>query len=149
MADKINFNNKIIDLVCDLSRMVKNRMSFDSGAGHLTLHQLRTLIFIAKKREARMIDIAENFHITKPSTTTLINGLVENGYLKRFFSKEDKREVKVSLAKKGQKLLDQAIKCRSKKINYILSFLSEKDKKNLEIILQTIMNKLREEYENK
>lgn len=149
MANKLRLNNKIIDLVCDLSHMVKSRMSFDSGAGHLTLHQLRTLIFISKKREVRMIDLARNFHITKPSVTALVNGLFENGYLERLSNDKDKREVKVSLAKKGQRLLDQAIKCRSKKISYVLSFISEKDKNNLEIILQTMINKLKEEYENK
>lgn len=148
MADKTSQNNIIIDLILSLSRMVRSGMSFDKGNKRLTVYQFQTLLFIAKKKEIRMADVSQNFNITKPTATVLINSLVQNGYLKRTIGKIDKREIKLSLAKKGQKILDQAAKYRSARINHILSYISAKDKKRLEIILQTIVQKMKEGYED-
>ncbi len=147
MRDKQQ-NNKIIDLVFDLSRLVRTGMSFGRGEKHLTVHQLQTLLYIAKQKEVRMADISQNFNITKPTATVLINTLVRDDYLKRNSGKIDKREVIISLARKGQKHLDQVTKMRSKKIDYILSFISDGDKKQLEKILQTIIEKLKGLNEN-
>ncbi len=148
MADKTKLNNTIIDLVFDLSRRVRTGMCFDLGNKHLTVYQLQVLIFIAKQKEIRMVDIADHFNITKPTATVLINSLVKNGYLKRIIGKQDKREVKISLAKKGEKLLEKAVKNRSAKINHILSYVTNQEKEDLEKILQSIVNNLKEEYEN-
>lgn len=146
MAGKNQLNNKIIDLILHLSRSVRSGMSFDTGSKHLTVYQLQILIYIAKQKKVRMVDLAQNFNITKPTATVLINNLVEKGYLKRAIGEEDKREVKISLAKKGLKLLEQAAKYRSAKINHILSYISDQDKKCLEKILQTIAEKVKTEY---
>lgn len=139
-----NSNNKIIELIFNLSRLVRSGMSFDSGSRHLTLHQLQTLLLISREKNITMADIARNFHITKPSATVLINSLVNKGYLKRTTGKVDRREIKISLAKKGQNLLNKAAKERSLKINKILSYISEKEKKRLGEILQKIVNNLKE-----
>lgn len=147
MAEKIQFNNKIIDLIFNLSRMVRSGMSFDTGNKRMTVYQLQTLFYIAQQKEIRMVDIAHNFNITKPTVTVLINNLVSKGYLARTVGKIDKREIKISLADKGQQLLYQATKYRATKINHILSYISEKDKKHLETILQTMVKRLKEEYE--
>lgn len=147
MADKVKLNDKIIDLVFDLTRLVKTGMSFDSGHRHLTVYQLQVLIFIAKQKQVRMVDLAQHFNITKPTATVLVNSLVKRGYLKRIIGREDKREVKVFLAGKGKKLLGQAMKYRSVKISHLLSYLSDQDKRNLEKILHSIVKRLKEEYE--
>ncbi len=144
MADKLQVNNRIIDLIFDLSRLVRVGMSFDWGSKHLTLHQLQTMFYIAKQRQVRMADVAQNFNVTKPTATVLIDNLVQNGYLKRTVGKTDKREVKISLAKKGQRILDQAKKIRSAKINHILSFVSDSEKRQLKKILQVVVEKLKE-----
>lgn len=148
MADKTKINNEIINLVFNLSRMVRTGIFFDKNNKHLTLYQIQTMLFIAKRKKARMIDIAQNFNITKPTATVLVNSLVNSGSLKRAIGKKDKREVEISLASKGKNLLNKVMKLRSTKINQILSYISDKDKLTLRIILQTVVDKLKENYEN-
>lgn len=148
MARRVNTNDEIIDLIFDLSRRVRIDTTFDKDNKHLTMHQLQTMLFISKQSKTRMLDIAQNFSITKPTATVLVNSLVRNGYLERTASKIDKREITINLAFKGRDLLKRAIKFRSAKIKHILSYISDQDRYTLKTILQTILERLKESHEN-
>lgn len=89
-----------------------------------------------------MSDVAEYFNIELSSATSLLNKLVDQKLVERFEDKEDRRLVIVTLTEKGKTLLKQVVSERRKKIEKILSYLSNREKEELLKILTTLNDKL-------
>lgn len=138
----MDVNTQLTDAIFTLSRHMKERLSGELG--HLTLVQLQTLAFLRKNNNITMTDIANYFKIELPSATSLINKLVKAKLVSRKEDLEDRRLVRICLTAKGEKLVDIAIKERSRKIEKNLSYLSMDDKKQLLRILQTMMTKMKD-----
>lgn len=137
MADEIN--NQITETIFNFLRSVKPTMCFDSKTSHLSMVQLETLIFLNKRKDAQMSDIATHFSITMPSATSLINKLIELKYAQRKNDVKDRRVIKIHLTSQGESLLDEAMAQRKQKINKLLSYLSLQDKEDLLRILQKLV----------
>ena len=89
-----------------------------------------------------MNEIAKHFGISKPTATTLLDKLIEMKLAKRTADEEDRRIIQVSLTTKGTEFMKKAMEHRKKKMGLMLSFLSERDKKELLRILQTLSQRL-------
>ena len=124
-------SSKLVEEIFNLSRLFKESMSFNKDACHLTMGQVQGLIFIKHSKKVQMRDIASKFNIELPSATSLVDNLVKENLVLRSNDPQDRRAVLISLSAKGKKLLTDAIKEREKKVEKMLSFLSEKDKKDL------------------
>ncbi|MFY0654783.1 MAG: MarR family transcriptional regulator [Cyclobacteriaceae bacterium] len=61
------------------------------------------IVFVGKKEEVIMREIAEYLQIPVSTTTGIVDKLVENGYLSRFHSSTDRRIIKVELSSSGKK----------------------------------------------
>lgn len=136
MNDKIN--NEISETIFKFLKSIKPTMSYDSKAFHLTMVQFEALICLKHTNNMQMRDIAECFYITMPSATALIDKLIEMKFVTRNNDIKDRRIVKISITKQGEKLLEEAMKQRHDKVNKLLSSLSKKDKEDLLRILQRI-----------
>jgi len=136
MKDEIN--NEITETIFKFLKCMKPTMSYDSKTFHLTMVQFEALILLKKTKDVQMSDISDYFSITMPSATALINKLIKMKFVQRKDDVKDRRVVKISLTAYGEKLLDEAMHQRKKKINKALSYLSSKDKKDLLRILQRI-----------
>lgn len=55
--------------------------------------------------ELKPSEISRIFSISKPNVTTLINGLVEGGYVQRSHDDKDRRVIRISITEKGRKLI--------------------------------------------
>lgn len=141
-----NINNEFEEVIFRLFRLMKENF-MSSFAVHLSIVQLHVLIYLKKKGSAQMSDIAENFHIEKPTATSLLDKLVKLKFARRKADKKDRRVVHIILTEKGEAILKEAMEHRSKKINLMLSYLSEKDKKTLLMILGKIVANIKEQYE--
>ena len=62
-------------------------------------------------------------------------------YAQRKNDTKDRRIVKINLTKQGEKLMHDAMRQRRNKINKLLSYLSQEDKKHLFRILKNVMEK--------
>ncbi len=144
MKDEIN--NEIIDMMSRLFRTMKHSMSFNSKHSHVTMLQFEALWCIKKSKHAQMSDIAENFSITMPTATSLVNKLITTKLANRENDKKDRRIVRITLTRQGEKLLDEIAKQRNNRIHELLSYLSTQDKKDFFRILKTIVKKS-ESYE--
>ncbi len=136
MNDKIN--NEISETIFKFFKSMKPTMSYDSKTFHLTMVQFEALICLKHNNNMQMRDIAECFAITMPSATALVDKLIEMKFVTRNNDIKDRRIVKISLTKQGEKLLEEAMKQRIIKINKCLSSLSKKDKEDFFRILQKI-----------
>ncbi len=136
MNDKIN--SQISETIFKLFKSMKPTMSYDSKTFHLTMVQFEALICLKHNSNMQMGDIAECFSITMPSATALVDKLIEMKFVSRNNDSKDRRIVKISLTKQGEKLLEEAMKQRINKMNKFLSSISRKDKEDLLRILQRI-----------
>ncbi len=142
MADEIN--NQILEAMFKLVRDFKGSVSGSFKHPHLTMLQCEAMLCIKKHKEAHMGDIASHFATTMPTATALIDKLIGTRYVKRENDVKDRRIVRISLTKSGEKLLSEATKQRANKMSKLLSYLPKQDK--LELL--RILNILTEKSEN-
>jgi len=141
----MDYTNSLIELIIKLSRSLKGKMVFDDQASHLTLLQLQTLILLKNEGDIPMKNIADNFKVKMSTATSLIDRLISAKLVSRKQDCKDRRIVRISLTKEGETLIDEAMRQRRKKINYVLSYLSSEDKKTFFRILQSISKRIEDE----
>lgn len=140
-------NDQLAEIIFELSRSMKEEMTFDSDTLQLTVLQFQTLIFIKKNKATLMGNIADKFKISLPTATVLTDKLATVNLIKRDRSEIDRRIVNVSLTEKGESLLKEAMKQRHKKISKMLSYLRSEDKKQLLRILTNLSIDIKKAYE--
>ena len=145
MADTIH--SKLIEKIFTISRRMREEMTFTTHAAHLSLVQLQTLLYVNDHKKLQMRQIAEHFSIEMPTATSLLNRLVELNLVSRQADTKDRRVVRVALTKKGEETLIQAMEQRSKKIEFMLSYLTEGDKEEFLRILTSISSRMEEAEE--
>ena len=101
--------------------------------------ELKTLGIVSKNENISMKTLAEYLHISSPSTTEIINKLEKNGKLKRTPSKTDRRIVSLKITSLGKKNLEKCLKQASVKIEKLFDAFTQKQKKDFEEILETII----------
>lgn len=143
----MDINSKLIEAIFNLSRIMKGDLSSQSETLHLTIVQIHVLIFLKKNPESMMSDIASYLKIELSSATTLINKLVKEGLVSRKTDPTDRRQIRISLTKKGDTLMSEGMKQRSKRIEKHLSYLSHAEKTELLKILGKMVEKMEETYE--
>jgi DNA-binding MarR family transcriptional regulator len=130
----------LMDQIFQITRLVKHKMSFPSNLMQLSHLQIQTLTFLQQRKATTMSNIAEYLQIELPSATSLINKLVAMHLVKRTSNQRDRRVVGIVLSDKGTELLKQAIELRRKKMEEMMSYLSDKQQSDLLSILQTLLN---------
>lgn len=131
--------NPIVEAIFALARLLKEQISTDLKIVHLSILQLQALVLIHQHPDISMSDIANYFKIELPSATSLITKLVKMKLAVRKADKNDRRLVKISLTSQGESLLEEGMKCRTKRMEKIVSYLSDKDKRDFLRILQTLI----------
>ena len=101
--------------------------------------EMKTLGIIFKKENISMRDLSEHLHISSPSTTEIVNKLVENGKLNRTMDKKDKRITTLKITPLGKKSLEKCLAQASVGINKLLDSLTEKQRSDFDTILETII----------
>ena len=144
MNDEINA--EIIDAMGKVMRTMKHSMDFKSRGSHVTMLQYEALWCIKKSKHAQMRDIANHFETTMPTATSLIDKLIATKLTKRENDRKDRRIVRISLTREGERLLRNMARQRESKIHNLLSYLSIGDKKELLRILEKMVGES-EKYE--
>jgi DNA-binding MarR family transcriptional regulator len=134
--------NELTDVSFQISRLFKENLCYTSPITHLSILQLQALIFIKQHPNVQMRDIAAHFRIELPSATSLLNKLHQMKMVTRKTDTDDRRVVRIMLTNEGQTLLNDAMIERGKKMEKVLSFLSEHDKMALLRILKTLATKM-------
>lgn len=103
-----------------------------------SLIQLLTIQFVLAQKQPLMKEIADFLNITPPSATSLIDGLVANGILKRYPDKTDRRIVRLRIRPKGKQIMTKGFKEISAHIEKMLSRLNENDQNAFIKILEKL-----------
>ncbi len=131
----------ISQLVFALSRQLKERMHSHQTAGLSMLH-LGTLHFINEHGQPLMSDVAEHLCITRPSATSLMQGLVRSGYVQRQTDKHDGRTVSLKLTAAGKQILSRGFRQMNKQIRELVSELDPTEQQQFIGILTKLVSRL-------
>jgi long-chain acyl-CoA synthetase len=88
--------------IARLARVIENH-----GTSELSMPQYRVLGLLASGHE-RATELASKLAVAKPTLTSLIDGLVERGYVERGGSDGDRRAVRLVITPAGEDAADAA-----------------------------------------
>jgi DNA-binding MarR family transcriptional regulator len=97
-------------------------------AGHLelTLAQYRLLSLLAE-RPAAASELADKLAVSRPSITTVADGLVDRGLVERVHDLHDRRRVNHALTPSGEALVQRADELVETGLNGVLDHLDPED----------------------
>jgi DNA-binding MarR family transcriptional regulator len=109
------------------------------ASGAITFAQMRVLWTLANNGDtATPGEIAERLGITSSTATGLVERLAEGGYIHRAHSREDRRQVLLSLRPKGRRLMAGFRKLRQSRLRSLTSRLGSSDLARMTNALKTL-----------
>jgi DNA-binding MarR family transcriptional regulator len=101
--------HQVVDVVPFVMRSL--RAEFRSHRGkEVNIPQYRTLMYLRRTPGASLSEVAEHLGITLPSTSKLVNVLVERGLIDRQSCPADRRRITLMLTPKGQGLAETSLR---------------------------------------
>lgn len=95
----------------------------------ISITQISTLFMLREHSPIMGKDLATKMHISRSAVTQLVDGLVESGYVTRREDSKDRRNVYLSVSKKGKAKLKALDKKRKHIFNQLVTNLSDKQLK--------------------
>jgi len=142
MFNKKSIDKEIILFTYKISRLIRKHIADTSHiAEEPSMLQLQTLMSLTHGA-LTMGKIAQELYIKLPTASSLVDRLIEVGYVKRISDKLDRRITKIDLTEKGKQILTSAMKIKMKKMEFILNKLSTGEKKSLVSIIKNLYKKL-------
>jgi len=136
-------NNQILELV-NYMQLLGNEFKKSSTCSNsnCNLRDLKILDFLYYKKKS-MSEIADHMDLTKGSMTTAIDSLIEKKYVQREHDSKDRRKIFISLTDSGKLIANQIYNQHLKISTFMLSSLSNSEKKSFLNILNKITKNLK------
>lgn len=131
-----NNDERLISLFFNMGRNMRHHSPKHDP---MSLLKFETLRYVAEAKRIQMKEIANLLSITAPSATSLINGLVKTGALKRVHNDNDRRSVYLEITAEGKKFVEQGRKQLFTSVACCLNSLTSKEKESLITILEKIL----------
>ena len=117
----------VVDAVLSASRVLVAIAvrSLGDAAEDVTLAQYRTLVVLASRGPQSLAALAEALAVAPPTATRMCDRLVRKGLVVRRHGRDDRRQVRLSLAEEGRDLVDAVTARRRVEITALLSAIPE------------------------
>lgn len=106
-----------------------------------TFMHVKTLGFIAARKEPSMKDIAEDLRITSPGATMIVDKLVESKDIDRIHDPDDRRVIRLRMTAKGNAVLDKGMKVIKECLDEMASVLTKDEATKFSAILEKLITK--------
>lgn len=131
--DQNSQKDEIVQLIFGIIRRVhdelhKSEAISDSLYSPLQIHAIR---YIKERGNPPMKDLADFLYVTPPSATSLIDGLVDAGIIKRTLDKKDRRFIRLTITKKGEKELKKGSERLAGQMQKVFSVLTPTERQQL------------------
>ena len=113
-----DFTPDAVRTLARLSRLLER------GAGELSLPQFRVLTVVDDGGD-RASWLAERLALAKPTITSIVDGLVERGYLTRTADLGDRRVTRIQLTQRGRRALEAAETAMAERLREVLAQTDE------------------------
>ena len=130
----------IVDAVLSASRVLVAVAARSLGdvAEEVTLTQYRTLVVLASRGPQSLAELAEAVDVTPPTATRMCDRLVKKGLILRRHDRGDRRLIRLTLATKGQALVDAVTARRRTEIAHLLEAIPSEQQAGLVDSLQRL-----------
>src|SRR5437763_8896115 len=108
-----DFTPDAVRTLARLSRLLER------GAGELSLPQFRVLTVVDDGGD-RASWLADRLALAKPTITSIVDGLVERGYLTRTADLGDRRVTRIALTQRGRRALEAAEAAMAERLQEVL-----------------------------
>jgi len=119
----------------DISRSInpKGLLKID-----LTTAQIKLLTCFSDKDHHTMSDLSKKLSVSLPTITAMVNRLEHSKMVRRERDNTDRRVVKVSLTRSGQRELTRLVSIREREMERILMNLTEDEMKNFLLSIESV-----------
>lgn len=108
------------------------------ASGIITFAQMRVLWTLDRSGSATPGQIADRLGVTSSTSTGLVERLARGGYIHRTHSKEDRRQVLLTLKPKGRRLMAGFSKLRRSRLQKLMTRLERPDVRRMAEALETL-----------
>lgn len=115
-----------MDTVPLVMRLIRAEMR-SHRSPDLSVPQFRALLYVSRHTGASLSDVAEHLGLTLPSTSKLVNRLVERALLTRASAPDDRRRMILAITPEGQRVLDAAAQATRARLMAQLATLSAEE----------------------
>ena len=105
---------------------------------NLTTPQIKLLTCFNGNDEHTMSELGKNLSVSLPTMTAMVNRLEASKMVKRERDSMDRRVVKVSLTRAGERELTRLVSIRKKEMERILMNLDEDEMKNFLVSIEAV-----------
>ncbi len=117
---------------------IEERAIRGSGLSDLSMRQMYYLETIQQMERPTATDLAQRLGLSKPSVTVIVRNLVQNGYIRRIPSEEDKRLFHIEPTDKGNEVLQKHDRFHEDLAQYFSQSLTEAEVKKLVALLSKV-----------
>ena len=117
---------EVLDTSPPVSWFIRRQMR--SHRGGLSLAQFRTLIRVNRPPAASLSAVAEHLGASLPTTSRIVQGLVDKGFLARQGCRWDRRQITLELTPRGREMLTQARRATQESMELEIAKLTAKDR---------------------
>jgi len=111
-------SDAIVDAVLTASRVLVAVAARSLGdiAEEVTLTQYRTLVVLASRGPQSLAELADAVAVTPPTATRMCDRLIKKGLILRRQDRDDRRLIRLTLARRGRDLVDEVTQRRRTEI---------------------------------
>ena len=135
--DKNDQISQIVDLIFTIRRLMHGKNE-DRKKCEVPFLHLIALRYISEERPS-MKDFADFLSITPPSATSLIDTLIKTGLVERHEDENDRRSVKITITKTGEKYFKDGTDKMALRMRNGLEKLDANEQKELTMILKKLI----------
>ncbi|WP_129600265.1 MarR family winged helix-turn-helix transcriptional regulator [Anaerophilus nitritogenes] len=122
--------NKMIDKLMH-QVLIYDRKGFKIGSKleNLSLLDIHTLRKIEEKEDTKIYELVEELEIDRGIISSVIKKLIQNGYIVKEKSKEDKRVYILKLTTEGKEMCTKTMEIQKKLLGFVLEDMSLNEEK--------------------
>jgi len=135
---------KLISQMFTMRRLFIDRLECSAvEKNQISVLHIEVLQLVADLPMLPMRHVAEHFCITPPSATSLVDGMVRDGLLKRAIDSRDRRVIRLVITPAGRRQLKQGQKAMEIRVRDFLSALSEPEVRKMTAIIEKLIATLK------
>ena len=127
----------LLGLIFELGRTMKQEI----GEMPISFIQYGTMNFVSERGDPTMKEVANYLKIKAPSATLVVEELANKKLLTRSADATDRRIIKLSLTKEGERMLNKINDKRAKVMKSRFEKLSASEREHLAHILKTLIGR--------
>lgn len=117
---------KVLETVPAVMRFIRGEMR-RGRTTDLNVVQFRTLVFVDKRTETSLGEVAGHLGLSPASITKMVDGLETRGLATRVPSRADRRRVRLTLTQQGRRMMETARRQTQEALAAVLCRLAPED----------------------